>query len=60
MSKTAKSVIWMAGYLVLCWLMYQLLGWLGLLMLVLAGIVGGIAAVFINRKITSDQRRSLP
>ena len=60
MSKPAKRVKWVAGYLALCLLMYQLFGWLGPLILALAGIIGGIVSIFINRKGRRDQHRPLP
>lgn len=36
--------------------MYQLLGWFGVLFLVGAGVIGGLATVFINRNLRKDER----
>lgn len=55
MSKTAKRAIWVIGYLIVCWATYQVLGWLGPVLLVAAGALGGISTIFINRKIRRDE-----
>lgn len=55
MSKTARRVIWIAGFLIMLWVMYQLFGWLGPLLLLLTGAIGGVATVFINREIKRNK-----
>ena len=55
MSKNARRVIWIAGYLILLWAVYQLFGWLGPLLLLLAGAIGGVATVFTNREIKKNK-----
>jgi hypothetical protein len=56
MSKSTKRAIWVVWFLLMCWVMYQLLGWLGVLFLVAAGALGGFASVFINRKVKRDEQ----
>ena len=56
MSKWTKRVIGAVGYLVMCWASYQLLGWLGILFLVGGGAIGGVATIFINRKVRKDEQ----
>jgi putative flippase GtrA len=56
MSKTTKRAIWAAWFLLMCWVMYQLFGWLGLLSLVAAGALGGAASVLINRQVKRDEQ----
>lgn len=56
MSTTTKRAIWTVWFLLMCWVMYQLFGWLGLLSLVAAGALGGAASVVINRKVKRDEQ----
>ena len=56
MSKTTKRAIWVVWFLLMCWLMYQLFGWLGVLSLIAAGALGGAASVLINRKVKRDEQ----
>lgn len=56
MSRQIKRVAWAIWLLVMCWLMYQLLGWLGVLLIVGAGVIGGVAVLFINRKVRKDEQ----
>lgn len=56
MNKTTKRAIWVLWFLLMCWVTYQLLGWLGVLFLVAAGALGGVASVFINRKVKRDEQ----
>lgn len=55
MSKT-KRAMWAVWFLVMCWVTYQLLGWLGVLFLVAAGAIGGVSTIFINRKVKRDEQ----
>lgn len=59
MSKTTKRAIWVVWFLLMCWVMYELLGWLGVLALVAAGALGGVASVLINRKAKRDEQTAL-
>ncbi|GAA5189485.1 hypothetical protein GCM10023346_04140 [Arthrobacter gyeryongensis] len=56
MSKTTKRAIWAVWFVLMCWLMYQLFGWLGVLSLVAAGALGGAASALINRKVKRDEQ----
>ncbi len=56
MGKTTKRVIWIVCFLVMCWVLFQLLGWLGVLFLAAAGALGGFASIFINRKVKRDEQ----
>lgn len=58
MGKTTKRAIWVAWFLIMCWVTYQLFGWLGVLLLVAAGAIGGLSTVFINRKVRRDEQVS--
>ncbi|WP_320536605.1 hypothetical protein [Pseudarthrobacter sp. IC2-21] len=56
MSKTTKRTIWVVWFLIMCWIAYQVFGWLGVLFLVAAGAIGGLSTIFINRKVKRDEQ----
>lgn len=56
MSRTTKRAIWVAWFVVMCLAIYQVLGWLGVLFLVVGGAISGIATIFINRKVKRDEQ----
>lgn len=56
MSRTTKRAIWVAWFVVMCLVIYQVLGWLGVLFLVVGGAISGIATIFINRKVKRDEQ----
>lgn len=58
MKKTTKRALWVAWFLIMCGISYQVFGWLGVLFLVAAGAIGGLATVFINKKVGRDEQVS--
>lgn len=58
MSKTTKRAIWAAWFALMCLVIYQVLGWLGVLFLVVGGAISGVTVIFINRKVRRDEQLS--
>ncbi|GAA3318891.1 MULTISPECIES: hypothetical protein [Arthrobacter] len=57
MSKKVNRAIWgVVGFLLMCWVIYQLLGWIGVLFLVAAGALGAASSIFVNRKAKRDEQ----
>jgi hypothetical protein len=58
MSQTMKRSLQILFFVVMLFLAYQGLGWLGVLLLIGAGLLGGIAGIPINRKVREDERKA--
>jgi hypothetical protein len=58
MSQTMKRTLWILLLVAMCFFAYRVFGWLGVLLLIGAGILGGIAVIPINRKVREDERKA--
>jgi hypothetical protein len=56
MSMTTKRAIWVVWFLLMCWITYQVFGWLGVLFLVAGGAIAGVSTICINRKVKRDEQ----
>ena len=55
---TLKRGLWVLWFIAMCFFAYQVFGWLGVLLLIVAGGVGAIAMIPINRKVREDERKA--
>lgn len=58
MNKVIKPGFWIVFFLVACVVVYQLFGWIGVLVFIAAGALCGAATIPINRKVREDERKA--
>lgn len=51
MTKTMKRGLWILLYIAMCFFAYQVLGWIGVLLIIGGGAIGALTLIPINRRI---------